>query len=603
LSKRKFLRPRWHTTIYHNFSIGPLVRKELADRRVERRSSLVFVLLVGEVAQRPQRGRDASHQRLLELPDGGVHDARLPVLLAALLQGLDAVGAVVVELGVAGLDRVGGAATAEARQREVVVQGQHLLRVVETLDVLAGFGEVFGAIHVLQHVHVPGDLLEPAVVVEEVVQEVDVAHVVRRPLLLVDFERFGQDLVHQALPGGAVERHDHLVDVQQGDVLVLVHVLVEAVVVGDQLVLALVVGLLGEIEVLEGGGVGLAPCQINRSHVNLPLLFVVFQHFTDIRVDLQLVEEDFVGPQKVQQFDPLDQTHRQVFVQEVQAFDAHRKVFLLRWFLEDHPQIVGGVVASLLHQRNRLRHLLLVLLRNHARRQVRLINPLLVVPPLLVPDVLVLEALADHRFLLPVEPKLAVRHHRGFYPVDHPQDSDSRTQSIVGSLVQISPEQLERPIGGPQGLPVQIVELQIEHAGESGTSVVHSHGFVLVLVPVDDGQVRHSLLDVLYQFVFREGWALVDERFEVVGFGGGVGVTCQRVQSFLEEETTVEVRHGHVQFDGTELDYGEDDDPAYHQLDEDLGDAAAAAQHFGLLKHTKQVLTGLKALQKKVKVI
>jgi hypothetical protein len=76
-------------------------------------------------------------------------------------------------------------------------------------------------------------------------------------------------------------------------------------------------------------------------------------------------------------------------------------------------------------------------------------------------------------------------------------------------------------------------------------------------------------------------------------------VTCQRVQSFLEEETTVEVRHGHVQFDGTELDYGEDDDPAYHQLDEDLGDAAAAAQHFGLLKHTKQVLT----LQEKVKVI
>jgi hypothetical protein len=51
------------------------------------------------------------------------------------------------------------------------------------------------------------------------------------------------------------------------------------------------------------------------------------------------------------------------------------------------------------------------------------------------------------------------------------------------------------------------------------------------------------------------------------------------------------------------LDYGEDDDPAYHQLDEDLGDAAAAAQHFGLLKHTKHVLTGLKALQEKVKVI
>ena len=41
-----------------------------------------------------------------------------------------------------GVDWVGGADTAEAAEREVVVQDEHLLRVVEALDVLAGLGVV-----------------------------------------------------------------------------------------------------------------------------------------------------------------------------------------------------------------------------------------------------------------------------------------------------------------------------------------------------------------------------------------------------------------------------------------------------------------------------
>ena len=159
--------------------------------------------------------RDTPYQRVLELPDRRVHDARLPKLLTALLQGLDAVGPVVVQLSIRRLDRVRRAAAAQARQGEMVVQCQDLLSVVEALDILSRFGEVLWTIDVLHHVHVAGYLLEPPVVVEKVVEEVHVPHVVRGAVVLVDLARLRKDDVHKLAPGVAFDWHDHFVDVEQ----------------------------------------------------------------------------------------------------------------------------------------------------------------------------------------------------------------------------------------------------------------------------------------------------------------------------------------------------------------------------------------------------
>lgn len=101
-----------------------------------------------------------------------------------------------LELRVSRFDRVRSANRPEAAQREVIMQGQNFLCVVEALDVLVGLREVLRAIDVLQHVHVLRDVLDPAVGVDQVVEEVDVADVVRSALVRADFERLGQHGEH-----------------------------------------------------------------------------------------------------------------------------------------------------------------------------------------------------------------------------------------------------------------------------------------------------------------------------------------------------------------------------------------------------------------------
>jgi hypothetical protein len=111
----------------------------------------------------------------------------------------------------------------------VVVQSRDQIRVVETFDEVPRFGVVLCSVHVLQHVHVLGDFLEPGVLVEMTVQEVDVASNVRR--LLAQSVVEGVDQLH---PGTFSGNYD-LVGVEQHDVLELLEVLVEAVVVRDHL--------------------------------------------------------------------------------------------------------------------------------------------------------------------------------------------------------------------------------------------------------------------------------------------------------------------------------------------------------------------------------
>lgn len=68
--------------------------------------------------------------------------------------------------------------------------------------------------------------------------------------------------------------------------LVQVEILVEAVVVGNKLILPLVVDLLGEVHVLEARDVGLISWQGQWSHFNLAHFLVVVQDLGDVGMHL-----------------------------------------------------------------------------------------------------------------------------------------------------------------------------------------------------------------------------------------------------------------------------------------------------------------------------
>jgi hypothetical protein len=140
------------------------------------------------------------------------------------------------------------------------VQRRHQIRVVEAFDVVPRFGVVLCSVHVLQHVHILGDSLEPGVLVEVTVQEVDVAGNVRR--LLAQNVVQGRDQLHP----GTFSGNNDLVGVEQHDVLELLEVLVEAVVVRDHLLEASLDDFLVQELVLEVGLVGVVAHETQRSH-------------------------------------------------------------------------------------------------------------------------------------------------------------------------------------------------------------------------------------------------------------------------------------------------------------------------------------------------
>jgi hypothetical protein len=171
----------------------------------------------------------------------------------------------------------------------VVVQSRDQIRVVETFDEVPRLGIVLCSVHVLQHVHVLGDSLEPGVLVEVTVQEVDVAGNVRRPLAQSVVE--GGDQLHPGIFSGNYD----LVGVEQHDVLELLEVLVETVVVRDDFLEAPLEDFLVQETVLEVGVVGVVPHESQRSHFDLSFRFVILQQLLGVRVDLKLVEVDLFG--------------------------------------------------------------------------------------------------------------------------------------------------------------------------------------------------------------------------------------------------------------------------------------------------------------------
>ena len=58
------------------------------------------------------------------------------------------------------------------------------------------------------------------------------------------------------------------------------------------------------------------------------------------------------GPQYVEQFDPLHEAFRDVFIWEIEALNTNGKFLLFLSFFQrivSHPEVVGGLIALALH--------------------------------------------------------------------------------------------------------------------------------------------------------------------------------------------------------------------------------------------------------------
>ena len=118
--------------------------------------------------------------------------------------------------------RVRGAHPAQTAEREVVVQDQRLLGVVEALDVLAGLGVVGTSVDVLHHVKILRNVFEVLVLVgvQHFVHEVNIPEVPRGSGLILHLERGLDDLLHHVGPVVVLDGSDHLVYVQESDIIV-----------------------------------------------------------------------------------------------------------------------------------------------------------------------------------------------------------------------------------------------------------------------------------------------------------------------------------------------------------------------------------------------
>ena len=136
----------------------------------------------------------------------------------------------------------------------MVVESQHFLRVVEGLDVVTRRGVVGAPVDVLHHVKVGRNVWDVTsiILLQEIIKEVNI------PEVPGDLTARGCDqFLHQVGPVGVGGGDDHLVRVQEGDVLVPVHVPVETVIVRQDLILSFVDQFALDEEVLEPGQVGL----------------------------------------------------------------------------------------------------------------------------------------------------------------------------------------------------------------------------------------------------------------------------------------------------------------------------------------------------------
>ena len=149
-------------------------------------------------------------------------------------------------------------AASQTGEGEMVVESQHSPRVVEGLDVVTRRGVVGAPVDVLHHVKVGRNVWDVTSLVplQEIIEEVNI------PEGPGDLTARGRhQVLHQVGPVGVVGGDDDLVRVEEGDVLVPVHVPVETVIVRYDLILSLVDQFALDKEVLQPGQVGLVVWQ------------------------------------------------------------------------------------------------------------------------------------------------------------------------------------------------------------------------------------------------------------------------------------------------------------------------------------------------------
>ena len=90
--------------------------------------------------------------------------------------------------------------------------------VVEALYVLARLRIIHASVDMLEHVQIRRNVLLNILL--HFVHEVNIPEVPRSPCLVFYLQTFSNSLRHHIGPVSMLQRHDDLVDVEQGDVLV-----------------------------------------------------------------------------------------------------------------------------------------------------------------------------------------------------------------------------------------------------------------------------------------------------------------------------------------------------------------------------------------------
>ena len=121
-----------------------------------------------------------------------------------------------------GIHRIRGTDTPQAPQGKVVVEYEGLLRVVEALDVLTRLGVIGTSVHMLHHVQVWRNVFEMfgLMQVQHLIHKVDVPEVPAGSCLILHLHGGGDHLLHHVSPVVVLDGHDHLIYVQQGNVLI-----------------------------------------------------------------------------------------------------------------------------------------------------------------------------------------------------------------------------------------------------------------------------------------------------------------------------------------------------------------------------------------------
>ena len=132
------------------------------------------------------------------------------------------------------------------------------------------------------------------------------------------------------------------------------------------------------------------------------------------------------------------------------------------------------------------------------RQQVGLEKSVLVDAPLFIPNVFILQHFTDDGFIGVTEPELTERLHLRLQSVDHSQDPNCGSKTIVRPHVQISSVQIETSIARLKHLPVFVVELNVINIRELAASAarVLRNFLLLVLLPINYWKVWHQRLQL-----------------------------------------------------------------------------------------------------------